>query len=288
MICLTRDVICWSGLRERKTLLSHPLLLTTPECVRKDLRGYRNCRLTGSWEQRLRSSLNLRRTQQLFHFPSISTRWWCWELVSYESQFISLYCKQGRQQTQALPLFFLAFASIHISIADAKTGSTFLDHVRTMSPYKTSPHTSQARTPMEDRRISFWQADTSTTFGFGKKFILGQILFESHSPWKISSLHVPTMNRGQRLQKDQVLTTSLLHRSWPPYVVEGGLEFPRPQEKQTWKLPILCVTVLDVNVRKCKSASMLWSSFGSNGTRLHILLTGVQGQIWLERKASFL
>lgn len=76
-------------------------------------------------------------------------------------------------------------------------------------------------------------ADTSTTFGFGKKFTLGQILFESHLPWKILSLHTPTMNRGQLLQKDQVLTISLLHRSCPPYAVEGGLELLRPQEKQT-------------------------------------------------------
>lgn len=132
-------------------------MLTTPECMRKDLCAYRNCRLTGSWEQRLRSSLKLRRTQQLFHPRPISTQRWCWEPASHESQFISLYCIRGRLQTQAPPLLFLASTNVHISIADAKTGSAFLDHVRTLSQSKISPYTSQARTPKEDRRMSFWQ-----------------------------------------------------------------------------------------------------------------------------------
>lgn len=138
MVCLTRDVINWSRLREWKILLTHPLLLITPECVRKDLCAYWNYRLTGFWEHRLRSSLKLRRTQQLFHFPCISTQQWCWEPALCESQFISHYCKQGRQQTQAPPLLFLDSASAYISIADAKTGSTFLDHVRALSKSKTS------------------------------------------------------------------------------------------------------------------------------------------------------
>lgn len=56
-------------------------------------------------------------------------------------------------------------------------------------------------------------ADTSTTFGAGKEFILCQILFESHLPWNISTLHIPTLNQGQLLQKDQVVTTSPLHGS---------------------------------------------------------------------------
>lgn len=98
----------------------------------------------------------------------------------------------------------------------------------------------------------------------------------SNSVWvsftlKIPSLHISTINRGQLLQKDHVLTTFLLHRSCPPYAVEGGVELLRPQEKQTWDLPILCMTVLDMNVCKCKSAWVLKVSFRSNGTRLHIL-----------------
>lgn len=50
----------------------------------------------------------------------------------------------------------------------------------------------------------------------GKQFILCPILLESHLLWKISSFHIDTLNRGQLLQKDQVVPTSLPHRRWPP------------------------------------------------------------------------
>lgn len=215
------------------------LLLTTPECVRKDLCAHRNCWLTGSWEHKLRSSCKLKRTQQTFHFPSISTQWWSCEQACSDSGLFNSMADEADDRPRPchfsswLLLLYISPKQMPRLAAPSWIVSELGLNPKQAHMLPKPGLQRKAEGCPFGRRVNhlwLWQGIHPVSN-----------LFESHLPWKISSLHITTLNRGQSLQRTKWFPLLFyIEAGRPPYAVEGGREFQRPQEKQTWNFSILC------------------------------------------------